>query len=115
MLPSREDVKLFVKAFLVSIALIGAGCAVQQRWYRGPGENKPKSIHLAPSVSIKMESLDRLEIYVGGVHAGTFVFDGSGAVFVGDSAPAARVIQELLTQIEMLRAYQDESNEETYH
>jgi hypothetical protein len=103
---------LYTLVFFMTVSL---GCCAQNIRYRAVGVAKPRPPHIRPEVGIVMDSMDRMEIYAGGLHVGTFVFDGNGAVFVGDGEPAARVIQELLTQLEMLRMYLERDGGDTYY
>jgi hypothetical protein len=110
--PEKRDLKLFLFTFVTVFAI---GCVATTIRYRNFDDPKAKHINVKPSVELVAPGLDRLEVFAGGVHVGTFYFDGQGSVFVGDGAQAAGVLQELLTYLEMVRSYMERDSGESYY
>jgi len=98
----------FVLGLLTGVALVVIGCtALDQLHYL------PK---LKPSAEIKVERLDRIELYTAGLHVGTIIFDKWGnAVFVGDGSEIQAVLSELMAYLGMIQQYsQPPPSEEEY-
>ena len=60
--------------------------------------------HLKPEVRIEIRQMDRMELYAGGLHVGTIIFDSAGhAIFAGDYSQVKGVLGELLQFLQWLQ------------
>lgn len=102
----KEAATIFVGAFLATFLALGAikvaadGIPPPAEEQTAPGQK----YHLKPEVRIEIRQLDRIELYAGGLHVGTVIFDAYGhAIIVGDPDPVNGVIGELLEFLQWLR------------
>ena len=71
-----------------------------------------KAPTLSPEVGIKIEGLDRLEIFMGGVHVGTVLMDEEGAILLGETSESAAVLGKFLA---FLRLFEHDHDEDEYY
>jgi hypothetical protein len=95
----------------VSAACCGVNFGVL---HEGPTTEKNDGrVRLKPEIRAQLNSLSRVELFIGGIHVGTIILDGTAGVFIGpDPTQAGKVLQELLS---LLHLVAPEPEEEDYY
>jgi hypothetical protein len=96
---------------ILALVFIVSCCAVKGDILR-PRYDAP----IRAEVRVVMDTMNRVELFAGGIHVGTIIFDThGGGVFVGETPQkASEVIAAFLAMLSMHKAAR-ESRGETYH
>lgn len=96
-----KGLKLFACVFAITFCLIGCARLVSDAV--SVTTSQGQKYDLKPEVRIQIEQSDRIELFAGGLHVGTIIFDPSGmAYFVGDADQVQGVIAELMNFINII-------------
>jgi len=101
-------VKHFLISFFLTACVLSAVIALGQTPPAIPPSQEQEApgqrYHLKPEVRLELRSMDRIELYAGGLHVGTVIFDSAGhAIFAGDYSQIKGILGELLTFLQWLR------------